>query len=580
MAGQFLRDLTARLKWRVDDAALDKSDRKLDKHTRKIDDSQRRIERVGKAVAAGLASAGVVRELERAADSSIAFARTLADLQSLLPGQTARVEELGAGIRKLAVEYGADAEVLSKATYQIISAVGDGADTLDRLALAQRVAIGANTDAATAFDLLSSVTLAYGDASIEAQRKVADLAFTAVQFGKTTLPEVTASVGRAAPAFAALGVSQAELFGLTGALSGVSGSTAEVMTQLSAVVAGLTNRSKDMDKAFRKLGVKTAKELIDKRGLVGALTALRGTTNGTAEALTKLLGREEAVRGALAITGASAGRVSDSLAAVGRSSGAASKAFVAAQTGAGAAAKEVDRLNARAEELQRQIGDRVAGPLAEAKVAALGLAEAIGGDLFNAMDIFAAESNEFAQSDGFKALGILRSLASGVAAAGDVVGTTAGVLGRGLVSSAAGFATGVAGDEAGSLAIKRLADAENDAALRGLGARLSTRGAIISGALGDTKAATQISARAELASVGLAARRERDRALAERGIDRSPAQIAARRQRNITASVGTINIALGGNATPDQIQGAVRRGVGEGLGDALGNEIPDPTAVP
>ena len=569
----YLRDLAARLRWTVDDSALRRNERVVDRQSRAAKDLQRTMSRVGNAIAA----AGIARGLQSAADASIGFARTLADLQSLLPGQTARVEELGAGIRKLAVEYGADAEVLSRATYQIISAVGDGADTLDRLALAQQVATAANTDAATAFDLLSAVTLAYGDASIGAQRKVADLAFTAVQFGKTTLPEVAAAVGRAAPAFAALGVSQEELFGLVGALSGVTGSTAEAMTQLAAITAAMTKRTDGMNAAFGKLGVKTAKDLISKRGLVGALRDLRATTDGTAESLGELLGREEAMRAANAITGASAQRVTDSLAAAGRAAGSGAKAFRAAQEGAGRAAIELDKLNVRAAELQRGIGDRVAEPLAKAKLAALGLAEALSDDLTKALDVFGAEANEFAGSRGFQALDALRALGIGIGTAVDLAGSAAGAVTRDGRALGAAAGRAVRGDLSGAGKILSDRERAEQREVREFGSRASFRGLQILGAFGDESAQAQVDQRTELARIALEARKERDRALADRGITRTPEEIQRRRLGSATIQSATIVVPPG--TSPEQAQQIVRRGFGEALGDAMGAEVPDPTAA-
>ena len=575
----YLRDVLARLKWVVDDKALKANERVVDKQTRQADALQRKIAGVGKAVAAGLASAGVVRELQKAADSSIAFARTLSDLQSLLPGQTERVEELGTGIRALAVEFGGDAVTMSKAAYQIVSAVGDTSETLDSLRVAQTLANASVSDAATAFDLMSAVTLAYGDSSLAAQKHVSDLAIRTVQLGKTTLPELTAAVGKAAPAFAGLNVTQEELFGTIAGLAGVSGSTSEAMTQMSAIASTLTNRSDAMSKAFRKLGVKTAAELIGKKGFNGALIALRDTTDGTAEALTKLLGREEAMRAANVITGAGAARVATSLSEMGKAAGAAAKSADAVRNGAGKAAFEIDKMNARADELQRTLGDRVAGPLARAKVSALELAEAIGKDLFQAMDVFAVEADSFADSKGFKALGFLQTISSGLLAAGSVVSAAAGIATDTTASAARGTRQRISGDTAGADAT----DAAFRRRLRGRGNALSSGlrfvGAQINAANGDEDAASLVAQRADLASIGLAARRERDTALAERGIVRSPAEMAARRIRPANATINGVTINIANGMSPDQATNALRQGLGEALGDALGSQVPDPTVA-
>lgn len=564
----YLRDLTARLRWTVDDRALDRS--------------QRRISNVVKSVSGALAAAGVASELKKAADASIDFARTLSDLQSLLPGQTERVEELGAGIRKLAVQVGGDAVTMSKATYQIISAVGDTTETLDSLAVAQTLANAAVSDAATAFDLVSAVTLAYGDASLTAQKHVSDLAIRTVQLGKTTLPELTAAVGRAAPAFAALGVSQEELFGVTAGLAGVSGSTAEAMTQMSAIAAGMTNRTKEMDKAFKTLGVKTAAELISKKGLVGALVALRGTSKGTAEELTKMLGRIEAVNGANLITGKGAERVATSLREMGKAGGAAAASAEAVRSGAGRAAFDLDKMNSQAAEMQLKIGDRVVKPLAEARKAVLDLATALTEDLTQAMDIFSNEADAFAESPGFKAFHLLRSFAAGLGAVADLAG--AGIT-QAQISVGEAMAVGenlAVGDTAGAGAAYDAGEKETRQNMRRTRLALSLRGSTIAAGFGSKDAAENLAVRGELARAGLAARSELARLREEKDLRRG---VRGSRGgvpfvgRSVTASVGTINIALNGNATADDLQSAVRNGVGEGWGDAISQQVPDPTGV-
>ena len=573
----YLRDVLARLKWVVDDKALKANERVVDKQTRQADALQRKIAGVGKAVAAGLASAGVVRELQKAADSSIAFARTLSDLQSLLPGQTERVEELGTGIRALAVEFGGDAVTMSKAAYQIVSAVGDTSETLDSLRVAQTLANASVSDAATAFDLMSAVTLAYGDSSLAAQKHVSDLAIRTVQLGKTTLPELTAAVGKAAPAFAGLNVTQEELFGTIAGLAGVSGSTSEAMTQMSAIASTLTNRSDAMSKAFRKLGVKTAAELIGKKGFNGALIALRDTTDGTAEALTKLLGREEAMRAANVITGAGAARVATSLSEMGKAAGAAAKSADAVRSGAGAAAFEMDKMDAKADELQRSIGDRVAKPMADARQAALDLADAISKDLTNSMDIFEAEADSFADSDGFKAIALLRGFASAAASVADTAVTAGGVIATGSAALGASGVSLVTGDAAGAGRVFSQGDADIKKDTKGLLSRLSVRGGTIKAAFGDREAADVLQRRAGYAEATLLARKETARALEERGIVRSPAEMAARRIRPANATINGVTINIANGMSPDQATNAMRQGFGEALGDALGSQVPDPT---
>ena len=251
---EFVRDLTARLKWRVDDRELNRDERLVSRRKRQIGSLQRSAISAGKALAGMFAARAVVRGATQAADAAVAFDRTLADIQGLLPGQTQRVLDLGGAMRELSVESGKSATDLSKATFQIISAIGDTADTVDNLRLVTKLATAGNTDALTATDLLTAVTLAYGDTSLKAQKRTSDLAVTTIRLAKTTLPELRAAVGQVTSSWVSLGGSQEGLFAGFTALAGVTGDTQKASVQLSAAATALLARTPAMEKAFKSPG--------------------------------------------------------------------------------------------------------------------------------------------------------------------------------------------------------------------------------------------------------------------------------------------------------------------------------------
>jgi TP901 family phage tail tape measure protein len=262
-----------------------------------------------------------------AAKFAMDFEEGMQNVATLIPGNVKRVEQLGQGVRKLAKDTGTSTGELTEGLYQVVSAFGDSADTMDQLAAANKAAIAGNASVVDSINLLSAVTKGYGDTSAEAQQKASDLAFETVRMGQTTFPELAASIGKVIPTASALGVEQEELFAGFATLTGVTGGTAEVATQLRGAMAALMKPTTDMQNAVRTLGYESAEQLIKTEGLVGGFRSLVGTTDGSTESMGKLFGRVEALNGVLALTGEQADVFDEKFGEMRDSAGATEKAF-------------------------------------------------------------------------------------------------------------------------------------------------------------------------------------------------------------------------------------------------------------
>lgn len=169
----------------------------------------------------------------------------MGNVQSLGIG-TERVIDLKSSVQDLAVEMGKGTDDMADGLYQVISAFGDTSSTVDILENAARTGAAGLATTTDALNLLATVTKGYGDESLEAQKKVSDLAFQTVNLGQTTFPELASSMGKVVPLAAALGVSQEELFAQMATLTGVTGTAAEVTTQLRATYQGILSPTKEM----------------------------------------------------------------------------------------------------------------------------------------------------------------------------------------------------------------------------------------------------------------------------------------------------------------------------------------------
>lgn len=287
----------------------------------------------GKVVAgAAVAAATAVGTLGVAAVKAAAEYETqLANVSTLLTGTeaeiAARTAEIGNEILDVSNRTGVATENLTDGMYQVISAFGDSADAAKILETAAKSAAAGNATTTDSVNLLSAVTKGYGDTSAEAVQKAADLSFATVRLGQTSFPELAASMGKVIPLASTLGVEQEQLFGAMATLTGVTGSTAEVVTQLKATMQGFLSPSKNMTAALESLGYESGQALLESEGLQGALEALKGAVNNDELAFAGLFSSVEAQTAVLAMAGNQSENLASKTAEMYEAVGAANAAF-------------------------------------------------------------------------------------------------------------------------------------------------------------------------------------------------------------------------------------------------------------
>ena len=266
-----------------------------------------------------------------ACKSAAEFETQIANVATLLDGTEAeiaqRTKELGADVIEVSNATGVATGELNDGLYQIISAVGDSEDAISQMELAAKAAAAGGAETTDAINLLTAVTKGYGDTSGEAFQKASDLSFMTVKLGQTSFPELAASMGKVVPLASALGVEQEELYGSFATLTGVTGSTAEVATQLKAVMSGLMSPTDGMTEALKSLGYENANAALESLGLQGTLDALGGTVDGDTQALAKMFSSVEAQTAILALAGSQSENFTNKTAAMYEAAGATDKAF-------------------------------------------------------------------------------------------------------------------------------------------------------------------------------------------------------------------------------------------------------------
>jgi len=331
--------------------------------------SKKLIKTLGLAAGAWKAIDKLTRELGLASQAAITFSEQLGKIAALMPGEEAQVYAYRDSLQALAVQYGKTTDELSAGLEGVLQSFNDTATAVQTLELSTKLATATGSTTADSLRLLAAVTKAYGDTSLEAQTRVADLAQQTILLGDVQAGELASSIGRVTPMAKALGITMEDLFGVFAAATGVTGGAAEVSTQYASVLRALTDRSKDMDKAFKRAfggeGIKTAEAALGKYGLQNTLMMLAKETDGTVEGLTKMFGRSEAATLALLYTGATSKKVAGQVRDVGNAAGSVTKAHEAQTTGLGKAAHQAAILNAEYQVLRQRVGDQVQGPMSQ-----------------------------------------------------------------------------------------------------------------------------------------------------------------------------------------------------------------------
>lgn len=312
------------------DSSLHKACLDADKNLRALGGAAKTAAKVAgtaATAAAGAASALVVAS----GNAGMEYQSQLSNVSTLLTGTeeeiSTRTKEIGVQILGVSNKTGVFTDNLTDGMYQVISAFGDSADAASQLEIAAKAAAAGNATTADSINLLSAVTKGYGDTSAPAVQKAADLAFATVRLGQTSFPELAASIGKVIPLTSTLNLEQEQLFGAMSTLTGVTGSTAEVTTQLKATMQAFLSPSKNMQAALASMGYASGKALLESKGLQGALDALKGSVQGDELAFAKMFSSVEAQTAVLAMTGAQSENLAAKTAEMYEATGAADTAF-------------------------------------------------------------------------------------------------------------------------------------------------------------------------------------------------------------------------------------------------------------
>ena len=252
---------------------------------RGIEDAQRTIDRGQSQIRSGAmtmaAGIGMAAPLALAAKAAGTFQDGMAEVATLTDKSARQITaSMGPIVNETRRAFGQDAQGTIKALYDGFSAGVPKTEEAARLYLnaTGQMALGGKTDMAAAADAITTVKNAWEFEGLSFQQ-IVDQTFSGVRDGKTTVTELSASMGQAAATVASARIKYVEFIGATAALTSAGVKTPQAMTQISAAITAINKPSLEAQKAFKKVRAEITPLTLTQKGLGGTLDYITEKVN-------------------------------------------------------------------------------------------------------------------------------------------------------------------------------------------------------------------------------------------------------------------------------------------------------------
>mgnify|MGYP003624275561 FL=1 len=258
-----------------------------------------------KLAATGLAIGGAVvafqaisRVVQQVTGDFGKFEKGFTNILSLM--SSADIDKFGDTLKTGAIEvmqeFGLEIEDMNKALFDAVSAGVPAADAVDFLRVASELAIGGVTDLTTATDGITTIINAFGLETKDAT-EVAAAFFSAQKFGKTTVEELSTTIGTVAPIAKQAGLGYKELLSAMAVLTKQGLNTNVATTALKGAIGALIKPSETAQKEFKRLGISYGVTALKGEGFMNTLKQISKAAEKDADALTALIPNVKALTG-------------------------------------------------------------------------------------------------------------------------------------------------------------------------------------------------------------------------------------------------------------------------------------------
>lgn len=273
--------------------------------------------------------------LNSVTDESRAFGGAMRVANTMAGKDAAGFEKLKGQVSELSKQIPIARDALANGLYQVVSNGVPEDNWLAFLGTSAKSSVGGVADLGEVVKVTSTIVKNYGLEWAEAQDIQDKIQLTAKN-GVTSFEQLAQALPSVTGQAAQLGVSLDEMLAVMSTLTGVTGNTSEVSTQLGSVLTALTKETeksqlmaKDMGIAFNAASVQAAGGLRNfLQDLDKSVTAYAAKSGQLKESIyAKLFGRSEAMRMVNALTGQLQAKFDENISALQNSAGTMENAF-------------------------------------------------------------------------------------------------------------------------------------------------------------------------------------------------------------------------------------------------------------
>lgn len=232
----------------------------------KMQDAGSKVESVGRKFSAISATTGAV--LGGATVLASNFQDSMAKVNTIADTSQVSLEDLSAQILDLSNKTGIGADEIANATYDAISAGQNTADAVNFVSNATSLAKAGFADTGASIDLLTTILNAYGMEAGEVSR-VSDILINTQNRGKTTVAELSSSMGKIIPTANSMNVSLEQISAGYSIMTAKGIATAESTTYMNSMLNELGKSGTDVSDALKEKTGKSFQDLMAEGNSLG-----------------------------------------------------------------------------------------------------------------------------------------------------------------------------------------------------------------------------------------------------------------------------------------------------------------------
>lgn len=286
------------------------------------------------AGAMGSALMGLNSSLNELSEGYLSFDKSMRAVNTMAGKDAEGFSQMTSQVNSLAKTIPLAREELANGLYQVISNGVPEDNWLSFLEASAKSAVGGMADLGGVVTVTSTLIKNYG-LSWEDAISIQDKIQTTAKNGVTSFEQLQQALPKVAANASTLGVSIDELMGSFATLTGVSGNTAEVSTQLAAIFTALIKPSSQAAKMAQEMGIQFDAAIQAKGGFQNFIQDLDASVKAYAqqsgmlsqEIYSKLFGSAESLRALIPLTGELADKYVENVSAMSNASGSIEDAF-------------------------------------------------------------------------------------------------------------------------------------------------------------------------------------------------------------------------------------------------------------